>query len=82
MTAPSPKILADVEKTAGGDSQCSIECFALQFFRIKIFVQISVSEKMVVFPVKDFDKGIEVQYRDRLFDRYFQVPAHGQNKSG
>lgn len=29
----------------------------------------------LVFSVKDYGKGIEPQYRDRLFDRYFRVPG-------
>jgi NtrC-family two-component system sensor histidine kinase KinB len=32
--------------------------------------------------VKDFGKGIDETYQKRLFDRYFQVPIDGQNKSG
>jgi len=32
--------------------------------------------------VRDFGKGIEPQYQQKLFDRYFQVPADGKNKSG
>lgn len=32
--------------------------------------------------MQDHGKGIEPQYLSRLFDRLFQVPTDGQNKSG
>ena len=32
--------------------------------------------------MQDFGKGIDPQYQERLFDRYFQVPTDRQNKSG
>jgi NtrC-family two-component system sensor histidine kinase KinB len=34
------------------------------------------------FSVQDFGKGIDEQYLKRLFERYYQVPTDGQNKSG
>ena len=36
----------------------------------------------IEFSVRDFGKGIEEQYQKKLFDRYYQVPTDGQNKSG
>jgi NtrC-family two-component system sensor histidine kinase KinB len=48
----------------------------------KILITVNVVQSMVEFVVKDFGKGIDAQYQARLFDRYFQVPTDGQNKSG
>ncbi len=47
-----------------------------------MMIQVLQKGKMIEFSVKDFGKGIESQYKERLFDRYFQVPTDGQNKSG
>ena len=45
-------------------------------------IDVFESDKSITFSVKDFGKGIEEQYQKRLFDRYYQVPTDGQNKSG
>jgi signal transduction histidine kinase len=57
---------------------------ALRYSPEKSKVTIKISEKngSVIFSVKDLGKGIDEQYQKRLFDRYFQVPTDGQNKSG
>ncbi|WP_342751866.1 sensor histidine kinase [Arcticibacter pallidicorallinus] len=36
----------------------------------------------IEFSVRDSGKGIDERYQKRLFDRYFQVPTDGNNKSG
>ncbi|MNR22112.1 Phytochrome-like protein cph1 [compost metagenome] len=47
-------------------------------------MQIQIIEKgeEIEFSVRDFGKGIEEIYQKRLFDKYFQVPTDGNNKSG
>jgi len=45
-------------------------------------VKVTEKDKFIEFSVKDFGKGVEEQYQKRLFDRYYQVPTDGQNKSG
>lgn len=77
-----PDINADVEKTAW--VMVNLLSNALRYSppKSKILVDVSKKENMVEFSVKDFGKGIDEQYKSRLFDRYFQVPTDGQNKSG
>jgi NtrC-family two-component system sensor histidine kinase KinB len=77
-----PLVNADVEKTAW--VLINFLSNALRYSSEKSKVQIEIQEKKqgIEFSVKDFGKGIDEQYQKRLFDRYFQVPTDGNNKSG
>jgi two-component system, NtrC family, sensor histidine kinase KinB len=77
-----PKVQVDMEKTAW--VLVNFLSNALRYSREKSKVVIELIERnsQVVFSVKDFGKGIDEQYQKRLFERYFQVPTDGQNKSG
>ncbi|KIO76297.1 histidine kinase [Pedobacter lusitanus] len=77
-----PVVNADVEKTAW--VLINFLSNALRYSAEKSKVQIEVQEKDhgIEFSVRDFGKGIDEQYQKRLFDRYFQVPTDGNNKSG
>ena len=77
-----PNVHADVEKTAWVLVNFLSNALRYSAERSKILIQISVKNNQVEFAVKDFGKGIEEAYQKRLFDRYFQVPTDGQNKSG
>jgi len=77
-----PEINADVEKTAWVMINFLSNAVRYSHAKSKIVVDVNGRDKMVEFSVKDFGKGIESQYQERLFDRYFQVPTDGQNKSG
>jgi signal transduction histidine kinase len=48
----------------------------------KIQLQVFVKDQQIEFSVRDFGKGIDPAYQKKLFDRYFQVPTDGKNKSG
>ena len=78
----TPEIHADVEKTAWVMINLLSNALRYSHNRSKILVNVSFSTTAVEFSVQDFGKGIDAQYRERLFDRYFQVPTDGQNKSG
>ncbi len=83
IVAPAlPNIQVDVEKTAWVMINFLSNALRYSSPKSRIIVQIIQKENMVEFSVKDFGKGIEEQYQKRLFDRYFQVPTDGQNKSG
>ena len=77
-----PNVHADVEKTAWVLVNFLSNALRYSAERSKILIQISLKNNQVEFAVKDFGKGIEEAYQKRLFDRYFQVPTDGQNKSG
>lgn len=77
-----PKVNADIQKTAW--VLVNFLSNALRYSSEKSSVVIDVFQKgeFVQFSVQDFGKGIDEKYQKRLFDRYFQVPTDGQNKSG
>jgi len=76
------KVNADVEKTAW--VLINFLSNALRYSAEKSKVQIRIIQQRggIEFSVKDYGKGIDEQYQKRLFDRYFQVPTDGNNKSG
>lgn len=78
----TPDVYADVEKTAWVMVNFLSNALRYSHAKSKILVNVTTKQNMVEFSVKDFGKGIDAQYQERLFDRYFQVPTDGQNKSG
>jgi PAS domain S-box-containing protein len=77
-----PKVHADVEKTAWVLVNFLSNAIRYSSEKSKIVIQVIEKGKRVIFSVKDSGRGIDEQYQKRLFDRYFQVPTDGQNKSG
>ncbi|RYD78205.1 MAG: HAMP domain-containing histidine kinase, partial [Sphingobacteriales bacterium] len=77
-----PKVNADIQKTAW--VLVNFLSNALRYSSEKSSVKIDVfqKDKFIQFSVRDFGKGIDEKYQKRLFERYFQVPTDGQNKSG
>ncbi|RZK82523.1 MAG: HAMP domain-containing protein [Pedobacter sp.] len=72
----------DVEKTAWVLVNFLSNALRYSAQKSKVVIQIIQSGNHIEFSVRDFGKGIEEQYQKRLFDRYFQVPTDGNNKSG
>ncbi|MGY3054746.1 NtrC-family two-component system sensor histidine kinase KinB [Pedobacter sp. UYEF25] len=77
-----PKVNVDVEKTAWVLINFMSNALRYSAQKSKIVIQVTKKQEMIEFSVTDFGKGIEEQYQKRLFDRYFQVPTDGSNKSG
>jgi len=77
-----PNVQADVEKTAWVLVNLLSNALRYSSEKSKIVISLKARNGQVEFSVKDFGKGIDEQYQKRLFDRYFQVPTDGQNKSG
>lgn len=77
-----PFINADVQKTAWVLVNFLSNALRYSASKSKLIVEVIPQENQLVFSVKDFGKGIEEKYQKRLFDRYYQVPTDGQNKSG
>lgn len=71
-----PQVLADIEKTSW-----VLVNFLLNALRYssgkKIVIHLYQDNDRVNFSVQDFGKGIEERYRDRLFERHFQISADG-----
>lgn len=77
-----PNIQVDIEKTAWVLVNFLSNALRYSAEKSKIIIQVTQRDNTVEFSVKDFGKGIDESYQKRLFDRYFQVPTDGQNKSG
>jgi NtrC-family two-component system sensor histidine kinase KinB len=77
-----PDVQADIEKTAWVLVNFLSNALRYSAEKSKIIIQVTQHKDLVEFSVKDFGKGIDETYQKRLFDRYFQVPTDGQNKSG
>ncbi|MGI4020542.1 MAG: ATP-binding protein [Janthinobacterium lividum] len=77
-----PKVNADMEKTAWVLVNFLSNAIRYSKEHSKIELKVSTNKKMIEFSVRDFGKGIEQQYIERIFDRYFQVPSNQKEKSG
>ena len=75
-------VYADVEKTAWVLVNFLSNALRYSAEKSTVIIQVTEINGQVEFSVRDFGKGIEEQYQKRLFDRYFQVPTDGDNKSG
>lgn len=75
-----PSVKADTEKTAWVLINLLTNAIRYSHEKSKIIIEVKRQDGKVSFSVKDFGKGIESKYLDKLFTRYFQVP--GSNKSG
>ncbi|MES2276307.1 MAG: ATP-binding protein [Bacteroidota bacterium] len=77
-----PDLNADVEKTAWVLVNFLSNALRYSAEKSRVTIRIANKKSEVEFSVSDTGKGIDEQYQKRLFDRYFQVPTDGQNKSG
>lgn len=77
-----PAVFADVEKTAWVLINFLLNAVRYAPQDSAVTVQVVAKNDSLEFSVTDKGKGIEEQYQERLFDRYFQIPADGQNKTG
>lgn len=77
-----PKVNADIQKTAWVMVNFLSNALRYSSEKSKVVIDVLQKDKFIQFSVQDFGKGIDEKYQKRLFDRYFQVPTDGQNKSG
>ncbi|WP_158827450.1 ATP-binding protein [Mucilaginibacter lacusdianchii] len=77
-----PQVQVDTEKTAWVLVNFLSNALRYSYEGSKVVIEVRFRGTQMIFSVRDFGKGIEKQYQKRLFDRYFQVPTDGQNKSG
>ena len=77
-----PKVNVDTEKTAWVMVNFLSNALRYSPAKSQVIIQVVQVGRNIEFSVKDFGKGIDEQYQKRLFDRYFQVPTDGNNKSG
>lgn len=75
-----PYVKADTEKTAWVLINFLTNAIRYSGEESRIIVLIKKEKNSVAFSVKDEGKGIDSRYKDKIFDRYFQVP--GSSKTG
>ncbi|MFC4212806.1 ATP-binding protein [Pedobacter lithocola] len=77
-----PNVNADIQKTAWVLVNFLSNALRYSSEKSKVVIDVFQKDKFIQFSVQDFGKGIDEKYQKRLFERYFQVPTDGQNKSG
>ncbi|NML36336.1 cell wall metabolism sensor histidine kinase WalK [Chitinophaga sp. G-6-1-13] len=71
-----PRVMADVEKTAW--VLVNLLTNAIRYSTLKSAIDLKVENtgtNMLSFSVQDYGKGIPLAFRDRIFERFFQVPG-------
>ncbi|QJB34592.1 HAMP domain-containing protein [Chitinophaga oryzae] len=71
-----PRVMADVEKTAW--VLINLLTNAIRYSTLKSAIDLKVEDtgtNMISFSVQDYGKGIPLAFRDRIFERFFQVPG-------
>ncbi len=74
------KIFADAEKTTWVLSNLLSNAIRYSYDNSVVEVDVRSEKDKIRFCVKDFGRGIEPKYLDRIFDRYFRIP--GTRKEG
>ncbi len=81
-----PDVKADEEKTAWVLINLLTNAINYSPELSDVMVTIALEPKgeksFVKFTVQDFGKGIDHKYKDKIFDRYFQVPGSSKSGSG
>jgi signal transduction histidine kinase len=70
-----PAIKADADKTTWVLNNFLTNAIRYSATNTDILLTIEQKESRILFSVQDFGKGIDPQYKDKIFDRYFRVPG-------
>ena len=77
-----PEVIADKEKTAWVITNLISNAIRYSGENSKIEISALVLNKKVKLLIRDFGRGIETQYINRVFDRYFTIPGTKKEGSG
>ncbi|SMO54245.1 HAMP domain-containing sensor histidine kinase [Solitalea koreensis] len=77
-----PLVNTDMEKTAWVLVNFLSNAIRYSPEKSKIEIRAEQTNHEVVFSVRDFGKGIEKKYLNRIFERYFKVPGLDKSQSG
>ncbi len=75
-------ITADSEKTSWVLNNLLSNAIRYSYENSEIDISITKEGNKIKFSVQDFGKGIEEQYQDKIFDRYFKIPGSGKEGTG
>ena len=82
LIQPLAAINADKEKTSWVLTNLVANAIRYSYDNSEILVSAKQQDKSILFTVRDFGKGIDPRYKDRIFDRYFRVPGTLQEGTG
>lgn len=77
-----PLVKADEDKTAWVLVNFLTNAIRYAPEKSNVTIEVTNRQDKVLFSVKDMGKGIESRYKDRIFDRYFQVPGSSRAGTG
>lgn len=81
-TTTLPKINADLDKTAWVLINLIANAIRYSHENSNILIGIEARANQIIFSVKDQGQGIDPQYKDKIFDRYFRVPGTKREGTG
>ncbi|OYD41011.1 PAS domain-containing sensor histidine kinase [Sphingobacterium cellulitidis] len=76
------KIFVDEEKTAWVLTNFITNAIRYSPVNSKIMVSLKKENNHLLFSVKDHGKGIDAAYKNKVFDRYFQIPGSVRTGTG
>ncbi len=77
-----PEVFIDEEKTAWVLTNFITNAIRYSPERSQIIVSLVKKDSKLIFSVQDHGKGIDNSYKDRIFDRYFQIPGSMRSGTG
>lgn len=75
MADSLPAINADMDKTTWVLNNFLTNAIRHSQESAEIIISVQPKDNKIEFAVRDFGKGIDPKYRDKIFDRYFKVPG-------
>src|SRR5690606_891276 len=77
-----PKINADLDKTVWVLINLISNAIRYSHEHSMIHIGIEARDNQIIFSVKDQGQGIDPQYKDKIFDRYFRIPGTKREGTG
>lgn len=77
-----PNIRMDAEKTTWVLTNFMTNAIRYSPEKGEIIVSLKIKEDQVFYAVQDFGSGIEKEYEEKIFQRYFQVPGSSTSGTG
>ena len=77
-----PAIKADADKTTWVLLNLLTNAIRYSSPNTKVIISVQPKENVISFSVKDFGKGIEEKYQNKVFEKFFQVPGSQSGGSG
>lgn len=77
-----PEVLADKEKTAWVLINLISNAIRYSYEYSVIYLNLTNEKEYINFSVKDTGQGIDPQYKDKIFDRYFRIPGSKEKGTG